>query len=109
MADRQKILVIAGMEDGDDLLRRLGGASTISMVLSPRVFVLQASSPTVEAISDLPGVVLASAGEIPEEALLGMSEAEATQIAAWNLRIAQKDKTRPGEGMEWDAEGFEAP
>jgi hypothetical protein len=39
----------------------------------------------------------------------GFTETEQMGIAVWNTRGDQEKKTRRGDGLPWDAPGFDAP
>ena len=45
--------------------------------------------------------------DVPEAAVEDLDEAERIFVDAWRKRARPKDRT--GDGMRWDAPGFEAP
>jgi hypothetical protein len=47
-------------------------------------------------------------GAIPDSVLQQLNSTERTFAAAW-VTGRQPKTTRPGEGLSWDAEGFEPP
>jgi len=54
------------------------------------------------------GAVFANGSEA-SHAETDLTQTEQMGIDAWNARPALAKKKRPGEGLSWDAEGFEAP
>lgn len=109
MIENAGILVLADAQHAEKVLRRLRETERVTMLLSPRLFVVEGDEERAKALSRVPGIPLATVGAVPESLIAGFSDAEALHIAAWNLRILQGKKDRPGEGLDWDAEGYEAP
>jgi hypothetical protein len=75
---------------------------------SPRLFVLELRpGEQVTDLMDEPSVRWA--GERPPDAVAeGLDEAERLFIDGWLLRRRGKPQ-RPGEGLDWDAEGWRPP
>ncbi len=46
-------------------------------------------------------------GDVPEVVLRELSEAELLFVAAWRQR--RRPKIRPGDGLPWDAPGYQPP
>ena len=109
MIENAGILVVADAQFAEKVLRRLRETERITMLLSPRIFVVEGDKERAKALSTTPGITFATVGAVPESLIAGFSDIEALHIGAWNLRILQGKKDRPGEGLDWDAEGFEAP
>jgi len=67
---------------------------------------------TLSAIPDIRRVYAddAAAEELEsDEVFRALSREEALLARAWLLRQQQTERQRPGEGLAWDAEGFEPP
>lgn len=105
-------LIILSDEGADEARKRLSAHHRIVQVASPRVVVVQ-SPEKVEPdmpLRSIPGVVTVTDGEAPPEVMEGLDESEALFVAAWSSRIKQgPSKERRGEGLPWDAPGFEPP
>ena len=116
LAQREVLILVtpARREAVTQALERFG---TVSAIASPRLIVLDHSNGEVEEIRAMEGVLLASDQPVPlplapqeldsqEQAL---EEGESLFIAAWNERRSGVPKKRIGDGLPWDAEGFEPP
>ncbi len=106
---RWKILVIAAGREASSVREDLATMGAVSMVLSPRVLVVEGDRDFAAAITEMPGVELATTEPVPQGVVDRLTEVEAAQVAAWNSRLRQDKKVRPGDGLSWDAEGFEPP
>lgn len=74
---------------------------------SPRLIVVRLSGASPEEIADRPDVVVATVGALPPDVIPRLEPDEAVFAAAF---AARRDKgERIGEGLEWDASGFEPP
>jgi hypothetical protein len=78
--------------------------------VSSHVFVIKlpadASSGDVAA---LPGVTAVSRSDSAPETLAGLDEMEMLFVRAWSERKEESTTQRRGEGLDWDADGFEPP
>lgn len=80
----------------------------VTQALSDRVFAIE--EPDAERLAELealPGVSLYREGSTPARIPTGLSDAERVWVDAWGQRGEPKE--RPGEGLSWDAPGFEPP
>jgi hypothetical protein len=75
--------------------------------VSPRVFVVMAEAQVLEHLSRMENVVAATATDLPDTVLRTLDGPERQWAAAWNLR--RIEKSRPGDGLNWDAAGFSPP
>lgn len=77
---------------------------------SARVLVVEGEAGAVAAIAQEAGV-LSGQGQPVAEALpeLGLGIGETLFIKAWLCRRAQGEKTRTGDGLEWNTPGFSPP
>jgi hypothetical protein len=77
---------------------------------SPRVFVVHADEQTAESLEKQEGVNLFKSDDtLSEDLTKSLSPAEQLFVAGWQQRHQMRDKKRPGEGLPWDAPGFEPP
>jgi hypothetical protein len=74
-------------------------------VVPPRLVVVTA--PDAEALQAVPGVV-AVLDSVPESLLRSLGPDEAIAARAFQRRKADREP-RPGEGLAWDAPGYEPP
>lgn len=80
----------------------------LMQILSDRVFTIEEpDAERLAELAELPGISLyregAALAQIPDD----LSATERLWVDAWGQRGEQKD--RPGEGLSWDAPGFEPP
>lgn len=79
----------------------------VAQVGSERVMVVTAEPATLDRLRELPGVlkVMTPGDAVPESA--GLNEQELLFVKGWQL--SKQPKQRRGEGLAWDAPGFDAP
>jgi hypothetical protein len=102
-----EVLALVTDPEGERVLRHLSNGLQVSQWFSPRVAVVSGASAELESLAETPGVELierAPAGDLPA----WLDRAEALMARAWQARAAT-EKVRPGDGLEWDAAGFEPP
>lgn len=110
VSDREELLVVMSEGAADDAGPQLLGGFPIVHAVSPRVFVIESSADgSSAAVEALPGVAAVSEGGVASEILEGLDETEALFVAAWSRRRGESKKQRRGEGLDWDAVGFEPP
>lgn len=76
--------------------------------LPPRLLVVEADERVAHGLRALPGVanvIDATAGILPDS----LNETERLFTQAWQQGRQMQDKQRPGDGLNWDAEGFLPP
>ncbi|PWT86429.1 MAG: hypothetical protein C5B57_01110 [Blastocatellia bacterium] len=101
-------LVIAEESQADAVWSRIGESLSLTQRLPPRLAIVQGDRATLEAISKLPGVIAVYAADMPASALQQLNPTERIFAEAWILR-RQPKLARPGDGLTWDAEGFQPP
>ena len=79
----------------------------IQQRLPPRLAIVAADEEGLRALERKPEVRAVFTGDVPPEALTQLNEAERLFAAGWNQR--HRPKQRRGEGLPWDAPGFDAP
>lgn len=108
MATSGERLVVLADDAADAALAELRSYGRVTQVASRRLVVLE-SEEDPAVLGSLPGVVVSTASELPVEVASGLDEGEALFASAWSSRMRQETKTRPGEGLSWDAPGFQPP
>ncbi|CAL8973654.1 hypothetical protein RHODGE_RHODGE_00345 [Rhodoplanes serenus] len=105
-------LVVLSAATAADVLAALRSRFRVISALPPRLAVVDVDDGEAESalvrLRATPGVetVLADpAAPIPG----GLTGDELLFVDAWRQRPALRSKARPGEGLPWDAEGFEPP
>lgn len=101
-------LVLVDAEASPAVVAGLRTVADVRSVVPPRLVVAAAADPA--AMEAVPGVreVLAT---VPESLLRTLSSEEALAARAFARRQATRGTPgpRPGEGLSWDAPGFEPP
>jgi hypothetical protein len=77
--------------------------------VSPRVLLVRVTPEIADQLRTDPNVEFLTAGAVPPEIVATLTPTESLFVNAWNMRIAKSEKSRPGEGLSWDAPGFEPP
>jgi hypothetical protein len=99
------LLVLA--DDVGRVLDRLGRPATLVQHLPPRLAVVEVDDDAVAELRRAPGVLGVGDPELPEDVRAGLTDPERLFADGWALGRAPK--TRPGEGLAWDAPGFLPP
>lgn len=99
------LVLLRGCEVGD-LEREFGDSVKVTQIMSPRLAVVEAAPETLDR--------LRSEGRVtdPAEARgrIDLTETERLFLEGWQPPDALESmKSRRGEGLDWDAEGFSAP
>jgi len=104
----QESLVVLAEGGAGEARRRLQSRFRVLQVASSRLMVVQGSAGDVAAaLASSPGVVAVTDMELSPEALAGLEGTDATWASAWSQR--GRPKKRAGDGLDWDAPGFEPP
>ena len=106
MAETQVQLVILDADQADTARAEIEGVAPVTQMLRPRLLLISAAPGVREKIRQIPGVVeiLDRPAAVP---VSDLSPAERVFVDAWATRNIPK--TRRGEGLTWDATGFEPP
>ena len=102
----RELLIVLDSQPASETLARLRAVATVTQVFPPRLALVQAGPDARTRIARIQGVLHVldnSARNLPAD----LTPAECAFAAAWQAR--QQPKTRPGEGLPWDAPGFEPP
>lgn len=108
--DAAEYLVLLDESEPATSLAGLRQQGAVTQVASPRLVVFTADRTHAAGIESYPGVVGAFKGSLPADVIESLDDSEAIFAAAWALRHAgTSPKQRYGEGMSWDAPGFQPP
>ena len=99
------LLLVA--DDAEQVLGRLGGSVTLVQHLPPRLAVIESDDDARAALRTAPGVLGVGEPDLPDDVREQLTETEQVFVDAWVL--GRRPKTRPGDGLAWDAPGFEPP
>jgi hypothetical protein len=103
----QEALVIVDEARAEDALSRVGQLVRVAQRLPPRLAIVRGEPGALDAVRSLPGVLAVSEGAVPEDVSQQLNPTEQLFADAWAL--GRKPKSRPGEGLSWDARGFPPP
>jgi hypothetical protein len=101
-------LVIMNESHADDVLSQVGQFVKVTQRLPPRLAIVEGEDRQLEAVRTLPGVIAVCEGPVPDSVLQQLHPTERLFADGW--AAGRQPKTaRPGEGLQWDAEGFQPP
>jgi hypothetical protein len=101
-------LIIVNESHADDVLSQVGQFVKVTQRLPPRLAIVEGEDRQLEAVRTLPGVIAVCEGPVPDSVLQQLHPAERLFADGW--AAGRQPKTaRPGEGLPWDAEGFQPP
>jgi hypothetical protein len=105
-----QLVVIAGA-DRLAVRRLIERRIRVDQEVSDRVMVVSGDAEALKALAALPEIVVEDRLASPETiASLALTEGEKLFVAGWlERRATAEKKVRRGEGLGWDAEGFEPP
>lgn len=85
-------------------------ASLVNVIqrLPPRLAIAEGDIDRLAAARDIPGIIGVFEGHIPETMLRQLNATERLFAEAWAESRRPKSDRR-GDGLPWDAEGFEPP
>ncbi len=110
MADtKREFLVILDPDQGRDLFQRISSQYKIAQSLPPRVLIPLLDAREAREIAALPGVTSVCEAAVPPHVMETLTDGESLFASAWAERHQAAPKKRVGEGLAWDAPGFEPP
>jgi hypothetical protein len=105
-----EVLVILSVDHGAALFERVSTQCHVRQMASRRVVVLECSPDEIAKLRSVSGVTVIADAALPAGVLEGMDEGEVLFMTAWAARAGNKTaKKRLGEGLSWDAPGFDPP
>ena len=102
----RELLIVLESRPASETLAQLRAVANVTQVFLPRLALVQAGPDTMARLARIRGVLHVyddPARKLPAD----LTPAERIFAAAWQAR--QQPKTRTGEGLPWDAPGFEPP
>ncbi|MBM3564016.1 MAG: hypothetical protein FJX48_12955 [Alphaproteobacteria bacterium] len=107
MSDLEReFLVVIDSVRSTEVLARLRVAVHVTQVFSPRLALVRNEPGAMERARAIPGVQHVRADD-PRDLIPDLTPSEHLFVSAWVERV--RPKTRRGEGLNWDAPGFEPP
>jgi len=107
-------LLILDETGADATMAQLREQVSVTHMFGPRVVVVSDERDPAPTLASIPGVRRVYADDVAaeqlesDEAFTELDREETLAIRAWLYR-QQPEKHRPGEGLAWDAEGYEPP
>ncbi len=109
MSPTRPVLVLLPEESAARNAARLQGAYRVLAMLRPRILVLQIEEEALTALRQDPSLAGVYDDTVPPEVLAGLRPDERLFVDGWIQQQASKDKQRRGDGLSWDAPGFQPP
>ena len=102
----EQLIIVTGRLS-DEALKRLRQRCEVTQSMSSGVFLIRGEPGLGGPTPD--GVHVFSTPDVPDEILSSLDEREALFVAAWQSRLQQPPKKRPGDGLDWDDPEFKPP
>jgi hypothetical protein len=106
--EMREALVITNRSGSDALWSRISELVEVKQRLPPRLAIVQGETGAFESLRKEQGVVAVSEETVPDTALQQLNPTERVFAEAWVLG-RQPKFNRPGDGLQWDADGFLPP
>jgi hypothetical protein len=99
--------VLVELQPGAGLDDAVPAGARVLQHMPPRFAIVVAGDEELRALQRSPHVTAVFTDDVPPDALERLDPVSRAFAAGWNER--QRLKERPGEGLPWDAPGFQAP
>ena len=109
MNQSRPVLALLPEASASEHMGRLQSAYRIVAMLRPRIVVLEVDEQALSALRQVPGVLGVYEQSVPPGVLAGLRPEERLFVEGWMQQQASKDKSRSGDGLSWDAPGFQPP
>lgn len=107
---KRELLVIITGDRADESFKQVSANFNVKQAASNRVAVVEGDQSVSAQLKTIPSVTVVPAGDIPSALAEKLDEGESLFVSAWVSRTKEgTSKKRPGEGLSWDAPGFEPP
>jgi hypothetical protein len=103
---RHEVLVVLEPRAAEKALARLRSVSQVIQVLPPRLAFVLVDAKNMARLARIQGVLKAY-DDVPAKFPSDLTASERLFVSAWKAR--RQPKTRPGEGLPWDAPGYIPP
>lgn len=101
------MLVVLHMKAGD-AANRVRARFEVAAALPPRLLVVRLAADDLVALQEIDGVAVVTANPVELDVTPPLSDTERLFAAGWAAR-GVKSGPRAGDGLAWDAPGFEPP
>ena len=109
VSESRPVLVLLPEAPASEQVGRLQSAYRVLTLLRPRIVVLEVDEQALTALRKSPDVAGVYEQTVPPDVLAGLRPEERLFVEGWSLQQASKDKSRSGDGLSWDAPGFQPP
>ncbi len=110
MAEKKKeLLVYLQREHAEQAMEALRTHFVLTQKASRQLAVVRVALGQEEQVQAVEGVDGVFEGNIPEALYSHLDFSETLFVKAWEIRKQEHPKKLLGEGLDWDAEGFEPP
>jgi hypothetical protein len=103
----QALLIVDELQ-ADKVLSHVAEMARVTQRLPPRLAIVEGDPDRLAAIHGIPGIIAMFEGRVTETMLQQLNPTERLFAEAWTESRRPKPD-RVGEGLSWDAEGFEPP
>jgi hypothetical protein len=103
-----RALLILDEHQAEKVISEVATSVSITQRLPPRLAIVEGDPDRLAALHGMPGVIGIFEGAVPETMLRQLNPTERLFAEAW-AESRRPKSDRPGEGLPWDAEGFEPP
>jgi hypothetical protein len=109
VSQTRPVLVLLPEASAPQHVARLQRAYRVLTMLRPRIVVLQVGEEAVTALRQDPALTGVYEEAVPPEVLAALRPDERLFVEGWVQQQASMDKKRRGDGLSWDAPGFQPP
>ena len=103
----QALLIFDALQN-ETVLSRVAELASVTQRLPPRLAIVEGDLDRLASIRGIPGIISMFEGPVPETMLQQLDPTERLFAEAW-VESRRPKTNRVGEGLPWDAEGFEPP
>lgn len=103
----QALLIFDALQT-EQVLSRVAVVASVTQLLPPRLAIVEGDPDRLAAVHGIPGLIAMFEGPVPETMLQQLNPTERLFAEAW-AESRRPKSDRVGEGLSWDAEGFEPP
>lgn len=108
-SSKKEFLVILDPSEGEEIYQRLRSRYEVAQSLPPHIVIQRLDADEIKRVETSPGVQAVCEGSPPADVLETLSPSEVLFVTAWVERQRSAHKKRRGEGLAWDAPGYQPP
>jgi hypothetical protein len=109
VSQSRPVLIVLPGASASEHVGRLQSTYRVLTLLPPRILVLEADEAALTALRADANVAGVYDRTVPPDVLAGLGPEERLFVEGWIQQQAGKDKPRRGDGLSWDAPGFQPP